>query len=192
MYMKQLKRVTIVMIVSVLLAVLAALNLKFNFIAIPASDDMVGRQIDFITISTVFVGFSFTALGLLLGLSSEKLIERVKNTNIILGKVDRIINSIVFFMLSVIVSLYFVMGLNDSLIKGVVVSDGANNVVYILGIGYLITGIIYFVYSVYELYDLIKQIYSFNRNNNEKQIEKAKEEFEKNFESLRNADFDKE
>ena len=98
--MKQRKKATIVIIVSVLLVVLATLNLKFNYIEIPSSDDMVGRQIDFITISTVFAGFSFTALGLILGMSSEKLIERVKNTNIISDKVDRIITSIVFFIMS--------------------------------------------------------------------------------------------
>ena len=189
--MKQRKKATIVIIVSVLLAVLAALNLKFNYVEIPASDDMVGRQIDFITISTVFAGFSFTALGLILGMSSEKLIERVKNTNIISDKVDRIITSIVFFIMSVIVSLYFVMGLNDSLLKGTAILEGANNVVYVFGVGYLVAGIIYFVYSVYELHDLIKRVYSYNQNSNEKQIEKAKEEFEKNLQNLRNANYDK-
>lgn len=189
--MKRRKRETVVVIVSVLLGILAALNLKFNYIAVPVSDDMVGRQIDFITISTVFAGFSFTALGLLLGMSSEKLIERVKNTNIISDKVDRIITSIVFFVMSVIVSLYFVLGLNNSLFKEIAILEATNNVVYILGIGYLIAGIIYFVYSVYELQDLIQRVYSFNRNSNEKQIEKAKEELEKNSKSLRNVNYDK-
>lgn len=191
MYMKQRKKATIVIIVSVLLVVLATLNLKFNYIEIPSSDDMVGRQIDFITISTVFAGFSFTALGLILGMSSEKLIERVKNTNIISDKVDRIITSIVFFIMSVIVSLYFVMGLNDSLLKGTAILESANNVVYFFGVGYLVAGIIYFVYSVYELHDLIKRVYSYNQNSNEKQIEKAKEEFKKNLHNLRNANYDK-
>lgn len=191
MYMKQKKKVTIVIIVSVLLVVLATLNLKYNYIEIPTSDVMVGRQIDFITISTVFAGFSFTALGLILGMSSEKLIERVKNTNIISDKVDRIITSIVFFIMSVMVSLYFVMGLNDSLLKRTATLEGANNVLYVFGIGYLVAGIIYFVYSVYELHDLIKRVYSYNQNCNEKQIEKAKKEFEKNLQNLRNANYDK-
>ena len=77
--MKQMKRITIIVIASLLLIVLAFLNIKFSFIIIPDSNDMSSRQIDFITIGTVFAGFSFTALGLLLGLSSEKLIERIKN-----------------------------------------------------------------------------------------------------------------
>lgn len=189
--MKQRKKATIVVIVSILLTVLAVLNLRFNYIEIPARHDMVDRQIDFITISTVFAGFSFTALGLILGMSSEKLIERVKNTNIVSNKVDRIITSIVFFIMSVIVSLYFVMGLNDSLLKETSILEGANNVVYVFGVGYLVAGIIYFVYSVYELHDLIKRVYGYNQNNNEKQIEKAKEEFEKNLQNLRNANYDK-
>ena len=58
--MKQMKRITIIVIASLLLIVLAFLNIKFSFIIIPDSNDMSSRQIDFITIGTVFAGFSFT------------------------------------------------------------------------------------------------------------------------------------
>lgn len=52
--MKQMKRITIIVIASLLLIVLAFLNIKFSFIIIPDSNDMSSRQIDFITIGTVF------------------------------------------------------------------------------------------------------------------------------------------
>ncbi len=188
--MKQMKRITIIVIASLLLIVLAFLNIKFSFIIIPDSNDMSSRQIDFITIGTVFAGFSFTALGLLLGLSSEKLIERIKSTSIITNKVNRIITSIIFFVLSVVISLFFILGLNVSMFEKTSFFDKVNSFFYVIGVGYLILGIIYFSYSVYELYDLIKRVYDYNQSNVNIQINKAKEEMENNKKALRNVKYD--
>lgn len=185
--MKQMKRITIIVIASLLLIVLAFLNIKFSFIIIPDSNDMSSRQIDFITIGTVFAGFSFTALGLLLGLSSEKLIERIKSTSIITNKVNRIITSIIFFVLSVVISLFFILGLNVSMFEKTSFFDKVNSFFYVIGVGYLILGIIY---SVYELYDLIKRVYDYNQSNVNIQINKAKEEMENNKKALRNVKYD--
>lgn len=190
--MKHKKRITIMVCVSLVLVTLASLNIKFSYIAVPDSNSMSDRQIDFITISTVFAGFSFTALGLLLGLSSEKLIDRIKNTSIIVDKVNRIITSIIFFILSVIISLFFVLGINESVFGNNSLLDVANRFIYVIGVGYLISGIAYFVYSVYELYDLIKRVYSFNRSYTSSQIQKAKEEMRKNKEALKKANYDEE
>lgn len=185
-----MKRITIIVIASLLLIVLAFLNIKFSFIIIPDSNDMSSRQIDFITIGTVFAGFSFTALGLLLGLSSEKLIERIKTTSIITNKVNRIITSIIFFVLSVVISLFFILGLNVSMFEKTSFFDKVNSFFYVIGVGYLILGIIYFSYSVYELYDLIKRVYDYNQSNVNIQINKAKEEMENNKKALRNVKYD--
>ena len=130
-------------------------------IGMPGPDDMVPRQIDFITISTIFAGFSFTTMGLLLGLSSEKMMRKIENTNIVMDKIQRIIDSIIFFMMSVAVSMLFVLGVNQIFFeedKNLLV----DNILYFLCVGYLIGGIVYFVRSVYELYDLLKCIYKYN------------------------------
>lgn len=188
--MKQRKRIAIIMAVSLILSTVSLLNIAFSFIAIPCDNKMTDRQIDFITISTVFAGFSFTALSLLLGLSSEKLIEKIKNTSIIVNKVNRLITSIIFFILSVVVSLFFVLGFNDSIFTSASFQDKVNSFIYVLGVGYLISGIIYFVYSVYELYDLIKRIYTYNKTDISNQVKKAKEEIQNNKKALRNAKYD--
>lgn len=173
--MKQKKKVVLY---SILLLAIASVNIKQHFIAIPSTKEMASRQIDYITISTVFAGFAFTALGLLLGLSSEKLIEKIRNTNIIVDKVKRIISSIVFFMLSVAVSLFFVLGLNSSLIANKNILLVVDSVLYVLSIGYLIGGIVYFIYAVYELYDLIMRIYDYNKKEINHRISIAKAELE--------------
>lgn len=176
--MKTERKMVPILIVSILLLIVAGLNVKWNFIAIPVADEMVSRQIDYITISTVFAGFAFTALGLILGLSSEQLIEKIKNTSIIMDKVSRIIWSIVFFILSVVVSLIFVLAPNPVISCPENITTTMNNVLYVLGVGYMIVGIGYFVYSVYELYDLLKRIYGYNRNITNKKISVAKEQME--------------
>ncbi len=180
--MKQKKKIVTVGVYSILLLVIAVVNIKLDFITVPKSEAMISRQLDYITISTVFAGFSFTALGLLLGLSSEKLIEKIKNTNIIMDKVGRIMNSIVFFILSVGVSLFFVLGLNSSLI-GLLISNRnilliVDSILYVFGVGYLIVGIVYFIYAVYELYDLVKRVYGYNKKDTNQKISIVKTELE--------------
>lgn len=190
--MKQRKRVIVILFFSFILIILALLNTKFLFISVPSSKEMSDRQVDFITISTVFAGFSFSALGMLLGLSSEKLIEMIRNTSIITSKVSRIITSIIFFILSVMISMFFILGLNDSIFGNTSYLNNANCFIYVLGIGYLILGIIYFICSVYELYDLISKIYYFNNKNVSNQISKAKEEMKNCNKKLENVTYDKE
>ena len=159
-------------------------------IVIPDSDHMVDRQIALITISTVFAGFSFTALGLLLGLSSEKLIEKIRRTDIIIKKVNRIVMSIVFFVLSVIVSLCYILGIQEFLFVDTEYYDVANAIIYVVGIGFLIFGIGYFVYSVVGLYDLISRVYMYNDIEAEERIKKAKQEIEKNADKLKSVSYD--
>lgn len=176
--MKTERKMAPVLIVSILLLIVAGLNIKWDFIAIPGAEEMISRQIDYITISTVFAGFAFTALGLILGLSSEQLIEKIKNTSIIMDKVSRMIWSIAFFILSVVVSLIFVLAPNSFTSCSENIITIINDILYVLGVGYMIVGIGYFVYSVYELYDLLKRIYGYNQNATNKKISVAKEQME--------------
>lgn len=186
--MKQKKKLVLIIAYSLLLLVIAGINIKLDFIAIPAPEEMIPRQIDYITISTVFAGFSFTALGLLLGLSSEKLIEKIRNTNIIIDKVGRIVTSIAFFILSVTVSMYFVLGLNGSLITNAEILSIVERSLYVFSIGYMIGGAVYFVYAVYELYDLVKRVYEYNKKLSNQNIDLAIAELEATRKKMRDAE----
>lgn len=190
--MKPKKTVVTIIVYSILLLAVAGANVKFKFFTIPLSEKMTSQQIDYITISTVFAGFSFTTLGLLFGLSSEKLIEKIKNTSIIMNKAGRIICSIVFFILSVVVSLFFVLGLNDSLITNAKVVLVVDSMLYVLGVGYLIGGIAYFIFSVYELYDLIKRVYNYSKKETNQKIVAAKAEMEATRKKMRDVEEDNE
>lgn len=176
--MKQKKIMIQLLVITVVLMVIGIINVLMKVINVPINN-MVDRQVDYITISTVFAGFSFTALGLLLGMSSEKLIEKVKKTSIIPRKVSKIIASIMFFVASVFVSLVYVLGLADIILKIDKIGIAVYEILYIVGIGYMIIGIVYFVVSVFELSDLIKRVYDYNSNENNKQLNSAKEQLSK-------------
>lgn len=164
---------------SMLLICIAGLNEKFDLVLVPVKNELIDRQIDFITISTVFAGFSFTTLGLLLGLSSEKLIELIKNTDIMIKKVSRIIQSIIFFIASVTVSLILILGIEYKVFLEPEKLKRVEEFLYVMNIGYLIGGIGLFVFSVYELYDLVKRIYQYNNVQRKKEINEIKEDLKK-------------
>ncbi len=168
-----------------MLVIAGLINTKFSVIIVPEPDKIVQRQIDFITINTVFAGFSFTALGLLLGMSSEKLIEKIKNTSIIMQRVQRVVNSVILFILSVACSLVVVLGLNQIGIVSQAIQLYIDNIVYVLSVGYMIAGIVFFVWSVYDLFDLIKRVYVYNHSISQKKIEKAKQQLKTNKDIIR-------
>lgn len=188
--MKNRKRIAVVLSLSIISAVIAYVNGRLGIIAVPDQRDMIDRQIDYITISTVFAGFSFTSLGLLLGMSGERLIIQVKNTSIIANKVNRIVTSIIFFLLSFFVSMLFVLGINESLFGQVSFYVQITNWIYVLGVLFLFLGVAYFCFSVYELYDLIKRVFGFNNSAILGQIDDAKKEMGKNQEALSEARYD--
>lgn len=180
------------LIISLSIIAAALINHQVSIINIPIRSKMEDYQIDYITISTVFAGFSFTILGIMLGLSSEELIKRISGTEIIINQVKNIVTSIVLFIASVAVSIIFVLGLDKSIIRAlnkhgyccmeaIVTVD---SILYIVGLGCLISGIIYFAISVRDFYKLIVHIYSFNRHKSDNKIAKLKNELSINNKSV--------
>lgn len=181
-------------IYAALLSVIGAINYHYCFIRITEIDELTNLYTTFITISTVFAGFSFTALGLLLGLSSETLIQKISNTSIVIKKIQNIIFSIVFFVISSVLSLVSILKLDSEIVNcietyfKIKILENVNNFEYIFNVGFLLLGIFYFAFSVYELYDLLKRIYSYNSAESQMMIKAAKKELERNRNKLHEDD----
>lgn len=181
-------------IYAALLSVIGAINYHYSFIRIAGIDELSNLYATFITISTVFAGFSFTALGLLLGLSSETLIQKISNTSIVIKKIQNIIFSIVFFVISSVLSLVSILKLDSEIVNcietyfKIKILENVNSFEYIFNVGFLLLGIFYFVFSVYELYDLLKRIYSYNSAESQAMIKAAKKELERNRNKLHKDD----
>ncbi len=153
------------------------INEKYHLI-ITSYNDMVGYQFNIFTISTVLAGFSFTSLGTLLGLSSETLMKKLDDTSIIINKSKKIVDSLLYFCCSGLISLFFIIGLDQLIIRIINKTEIINpnvilNFIFLLGIMFLVLGVVYFIISVYEMYDLIKRVYGANT--------KKYEEKEKNY-----------
>ena len=165
-----------IIFISFLCVIFSWINEKYHLI-VTSYTDMIGYQFNVFTICTVMAGFSFTSLGTLLGLSSEALMEKLKNTTIIINKSQRIVGSLLCFCGSGLISLFFVIGL-DSLLSRALIKIGINNgqvlINFILG-----AGIVYFIWSVYEIYDLIVRIYSCNAKRYQAMEIEYREEIEK-------------
>lgn len=134
------------------------INNKVGIISMPSDKDMADYQFNMFTISSVFAGFAFTMLGMLLGMSSEKLIERIRKTNIITRKCEKIVFSLICFCSSGIFSLVLILGIDvflDTMLK----IDVFDNIFFILVVVFLVAGLIYFIISIKELTGLIKRIY---------------------------------
>lgn len=133
-------------------------NQKIGFINIPTAEKMLEFQFNLFTISSVLAGFSFTVLGLLLTLFSEKIQDKLKNTTIVTKKSSKIAKSIIYFGVSALISLLFIIGIADLV-------DIQNNYLKIkefLFVGEIVSifaGLIYFLKAMKGVYILIQKLY---------------------------------
>lgn len=145
---------------------IAIINLFTNIIIMPVDSDMIDFQFNILTVSTVFVGFSFTALGMLLGFASDKLVESLKNTDYMFKNSSKLVLSIIFFSISIIISLSYIIGAEKFITNILskipqIVKDLLNNLMFINCIGFLLAGFIQYLSELKELYRLISHIYAF-------------------------------
>ena len=157
-------------IMKVLLALLVCIviyliNVHLNFLSIPQSDkDMKEYEFDIITVCTVFAGFSFSVLGLIISLSASKAMDRFKETNILLTYCNVVTDSIVMFVISTFVSIFIILTAYSSFILQICkeiklfdIHDSMVELLYTVSIGYLIYGIILFAISVKKMVMLINK-----------------------------------
>lgn len=155
-------------------------NHNIGFLKIPDNDQMLEYQFNLFTIASVLAGFSFTVLGLLSGVFSEKMVEKLKNTTIVTDKSRKIVSSIIWFGISAFISLIFIIGIVDF-------ASGENKCLIIikelLFVGEIISifvGLTYFLRATKGVYFLIQKIYGYDMEEINKKKESFKEAMMKN------------
>lgn len=146
--------------------VLAIVSVIISGINSELPKEMVSYQFNMFTISTVLAGFSFTTLSMLLSMNSEERMRKLDDTSVVINKSKKIVISLIYFMISSLMSLFLILNVPKLLenIK-IVVSEKIDvlgliqRFIYYAGILSLLVGIIYFIISVYEVYDLFKRVY---------------------------------
>lgn len=143
-----------------------------NVIAMPK--DMIDYQFNVVTIVSVFAGFSFSVLGLLISLASTRLMKKLEQTKILSNNCRIIVYSIVMFMISFFLALYFLLGIDQfvlNLFKEVDINKYINNQLYVLGLEYLIAGVMFFLVSVYKMSYMVHYIFEDVQKAGDKKIQ---------------------
>lgn len=170
-----------VLIMVILPYAIAFICQKNSIVNVPGENSMLDFQFNIITIVSVFAGFSFTVLGLLISMSSTDAMEKLRETNILSNSCKVITNSIIFFLLSFFVSLYYVLGINNYLrklvraVKGsIALFEQIDQILFLYGILLMIIGILLFAFSVYKMVVLMNYIF----NDNKKRVQKTLKDYE--------------
>ena len=119
-----------------------------------------------------------------LRMNSEERMRKLDDTSVVINKSKKIVISLIYFMISSLMSLFLILNVPKLLenIK-IVVSEKIDvlgliqRFIYYAGILSLLVGIIYFIISVYEVYDLIKRVYGISDS-----AKQQAKEFRKNIE----------
>lgn len=153
-------------IIAALYLMYIILNVKFEFIELPSSDNMIMYQFSLFTIISVVAGFTFTVLTMILGFCSEEKIIKMSGTSLIKNMCKKILMSLIFFSISGIVSLAYIMGVTDELISfcgklscNYLTEAAANNILFSTELYMLIIGMALFMKSVKGIYDLILEVH---------------------------------
>ena len=168
----------------VLILFLVVLSIVCNYkkiINIPTDDKLISMQFNLLTVSTVFAGFSFTVLGLIISLSDTSILITLKETTFLRAYCSTVINSIIFFIFSVSISLYFILGIN-LWIETITKKDTVlftTNIPYVLGLLFLLYGIALFCKSVCKLTQTLNKNFEINEKKGQEKVKKFQDAMNK-------------
>lgn len=118
-------------------------------------------QSNMFTVSSVFMGFSVSTLGILLGLYSEKSIQKVAGTGILLKKIDRFTKSLKYMGIAMVIFFLSIIGIINKLDKLV---SGSKIYFLTLGITLFLIGLVFYLIGSYDLIQVLKIIYRVDKN----------------------------
>lgn len=138
--------------------------------------DKIEYHFNIITINSILSGFSLTNLGILISISSDQLIEKLKGTDILIKRNILISYSIVFGAISIFISLLFVLDF-QVVIKGRIIEIW-NNFLFIVEILSLILSVLYFLLSLRKMIQLLSYMYIPRERYTEEKIDRLKKSME--------------
>ena len=174
------KPISKILVAGVLFYVFYMVNKNKGLLSIPIKEeDMKNYQFNLITIDTVFAGFSFTVLGMLISFASTEMMQQLKETHILTNQCNNIADSIIMFIISSIISLWFIFAMYSNAIYWICDNIEISQVhikiveiLFTLEIGYLLYGILLFVISVKGMVMLMRKIFEKDIRNGESKAKK--------------------
>lgn len=166
------KRILYVSVASAILCIIGT-NLEYSKLNDLTGINNSGIHFNLLTVSSIVAGFMFTNLGVLISVSDHDFIKKLRTTTIIENKNERIIKGIIFNILSMFISLIFILELEkifflaDRVLNAInidfIISSYLINYLAIFGITSLIMGFLYFAKSVKDINVVLKAIQKNNK-----------------------------
>lgn len=110
-----------------------------------------------LTMNSILSGFSLTNLGILISISSDQLVEKLKGTDILIKRNTLISHSICFGAISIMASLLFVLNINMPIASHLI--DMFYNYLFTVEISSLFLSILFFLLSIKKMIELLTYIY---------------------------------
>lgn len=174
-----LKRLILVAGISLVLCIIERV-FQFSIVPMPQKD-VVNYHIQVLTISSVFCGFSLTNLTLLIEVHDEKLIKKLKGTDILQKRNMSISYSILYGAISAFLSVFWVLRINVDLIKKIISTGGVDllkEFFFNVEIVSLLLCIICFMISSKKMIDLVSLIHKPERKMSNQEVARHKAELQ--------------
>lgn len=133
-----------------------------------------------LTVNSILSGFSLTNLGVLINISSDQLIEKIKGTDILTKRNTVILHSVIFGVISIFSSLLFIVKFHR--IDNEIFLQCAKVLkiyIYDMEIISLIISIAYFLLSVKKMTELISYVYVPKKIYTKEKIDKISKQMDK-------------
>lgn len=138
------------------------------FLKIPVENTNAYHS-NLLTINSIFCGFALTSLSILISINNDDMIAKIKRTDILHKRNKLISLSLLCSSIAMICALYFILEIDDTILKvctnitsSVKVVQSLifiNNYIFILEICFLILGTTFFILSVQKMVALLNFIY---------------------------------
>lgn len=120
-------------------------------------ENTTNYHFNILTINSILSGFSLTNLGILISISGDQLVEKLKGTDILIKRNILISQSIIFGAISIFISLLFVLNININISKKV--ASILCDYFFFIEVFSLFLSITYFLLSIIKMIQLLSYIY---------------------------------
>lgn len=128
-------------------------------------------QLSLFVVSSIFIGFSTTALAIFSVLSSHKMVVKVAQTSVMSEKISRFTKSLKCMAVSMIIFLSSIFGIFDFL--------KISRLFLVIGLFLFLTGFAYYLIASCDLIKMVKILYSVDEGKKQQTIADFEKELRK-------------
>ena len=131
-------------------------------IILELSDVQNEFHMDILTVNSIFCGFELTSLGILVSLTSDDAVKKLKGTEVVYRRNKLIMISISFCTLSMMASLFFILG-SDKKYFEFIHGEKIIECIFKIELISLVFGVAFFLGTIKKMIDVLQYVYKVPR-----------------------------